>query len=200
MRLRIYIEGGSKGSHADGLRAFKNGFKQHLVRLSPMLKALEVSPCGSTDETIRDFARAVREDEKDCIVALLADADASVAENSSPALHLQTKLDSGKVPQKARVNVFLMVQCMESWLVTDTAAIKKCFGEKTRTGDLPKHPDIEAVAKQDILAALAAGADGVACLGVAIPGLEVSDGVVAGGPILRYAANLIPTKPQKNQN
>jgi hypothetical protein len=58
--VRIYVEGGPKGAHADGLRRFKNGFKQHLARLGPQLCTLDISPCGSTEETIRDFARALR--------------------------------------------------------------------------------------------------------------------------------------------
>ena len=153
MRVRIYVEGGPKGTHADGLRRFKNGFKQHLARLDPRLNTLDVSPCGSTEETIRDFARAVREHKLDCIVALLVDADAPVTAQT-PAIHLQSKLDSARVPPDARGNIFLMVQCMEAWLVTDAAALEKCFGSKLRTDALPKNPDIEAVSKRDVFAAL----------------------------------------------
>ena len=153
MRVRIYVEGGPKGTHADGLRRFKNGFKQHLARLDPRLHILDVSPCGSTEETIRDFARALREQRSDFIVALLVDSDAPVTADD-PAIHLQTKLDSAKVPQNGRTNIFMMVQCMEAWLVTDRTALEKCFGEKLRASALPTNPDIEAVSKTDVLAAL----------------------------------------------
>jgi hypothetical protein len=153
VRVRIYVEGGPKGTHADGLRRFKNGFKQHLARLDPRLSTLDVSPCGSTEETIRDFARALREQKPDCIVALLVDSDTPVIADT-PAIHLQSKLDSAKVPQNARANIFMMVQCMEAWLVTDGTALEKCFGDKLRAGALPTNPDIEAVSKRDVLAAL----------------------------------------------
>lgn len=153
MRVRIYVEGGPKGTHADGLRRFKNGFKQHLVRLDPRLNTLDVSPCGSTEETIRDFARAVREHRPNCILALLVDADAPVTAQT-PAIHLQSKLDSARVPPDARGNIFLMVQCMEAWLVIDLPALEECFGSKLRAGVLPSNPDIEAVSKRDVLAAL----------------------------------------------
>jgi hypothetical protein len=152
VRVRLYVEGGPKGAHADGLRRFKNGFKQHLARLDPRLSTLDVSPCGSTEETIRDYARAIREDEPNCTVALLVDSDAPVA--GPAAQHLQAKLDSAKIPQKARKNIFLMVQCMESWLVTDAGALRLCFGNDLREEALPKNPNIEEVAKKDVLTAL----------------------------------------------
>lgn len=154
MKVRIYVEGGPKGTHADGLRRFKNSFKQHLARLHPLLNTLDVSPCGSTEETIRDYARAARENKPDCIVALLVDADAPVSANNSPAMHLQAKLDFQGIPQNARANIFLMVQCMEAWLVTDAAALEECFGRKVRASELPQNPNVEAVPKKDVLAAL----------------------------------------------
>ncbi len=141
--------------HANGLRLFRNGFKQHLVKLDPRLKAMEVSPCGSTEETIRDFARAARENRPDFVPSLLVDSDAAVTANS-PAEHLRTKLDSAYVPTDERANVFLMVQCMESWFVGDTTALKACFGDRLRESALPAGRDIEAVSKTAVLDALKA--------------------------------------------
>jgi len=154
VKVRLYVEGGPKGAHADGLRSFRNGFKEHLVRLDSRLHTLEVSPCGSTDETIRDYAHALRENRPDCIVVLLVDSDAPVTA-PTPAKHLQAKLDSAKVPASARENLFLMVQCMEAWLVTDADALEKCFGKKLNRKALPPSPDIEVVSKKDVLDALA---------------------------------------------
>jgi hypothetical protein len=153
VKVRIYVEGGPKGAHADGLRRFKNGFKQHLVRLDSRLSTLDVSPCGSTEETIRDYARAVREDGQDCKIALLVDSDALVTAKS-PAEHLQAKLNSAKISPDARVNIFLMVQCMEAWLITDVAAVEKCFGPIANAIRFPQNQDIEAVPIRDILASL----------------------------------------------
>lgn len=155
MRVRLYVEGGPKGAHTDGLRRFKNGFKQHLVRLDARLNAMDVSPCGSTEETIRDYARALRENRPDSTAALLVDSESAVTADS-PAKHLEAKLDSTKIPRDARANVFLMVQCMESWFVADESALKACFGGQFRRSALPSNPDIEAVAKRDVLAALVA--------------------------------------------
>ena len=153
MKVRVYVEGGPKGAHTDGLRRFKNSFKKHLMRLDLRLQNLDVSPCGSASEAIRDYARASRNNEPDYAIALLVDSDSPVTAES-PAMHLQSALDSAKVPQRARASIFLMVQCMESWLVTDLAALEKCFGPIVGEIDFPKHVDIEAVPKKDVFAAL----------------------------------------------
>lgn len=158
MRVCLYVEGGPKGTHANGLRLFRNGFKQHLVKLDPRLKAMEVSPCGSAEETIRDYARAVRENGSDFVPSLLVDSDAPVIANS-PAEHLRTKLDSAHVPREARANIFLMVQCMESWFVADPTALKACFGDRLRENVLRLNQDIEAVSKRDVLGALKAAVE-----------------------------------------
>jgi hypothetical protein len=125
------------------------------MKLDPRLKAMEVSPCGSTVETIRDFARAVRENGPDFVPSLLVDSDAAVTANS-PAEHLRAKLESAHVPRDARANIFLMVQCTESWFVTDATALKECFGDQLRENALPASQDIEAVSKTDVLNALKA--------------------------------------------
>ena len=153
VKVRIYVEGGPKGADADGVRAFRNAFKQHFQQLHPKLKSLDVISYGSTDQTVKSYAEGIHQFSESCSVALLVDADAPVTAGT-PAMHLQAKLDSAKVPQNARANIFLMVQCMESWLVTDAAALQNCFGNKLRANALPSHIDIEAVSKKDVLAAL----------------------------------------------
>lgn len=153
MKVRLYVEGGPKGTHANGLRLFRNSFKQHLMKLDPKLRAMDVSPCGSTEETIRDYSRAIRENRGDAIESMLVDSDTPVTTNS-PAEHLRTKLESANVPKEGRANVFMMVQCMESWFVTDAAALKMCFGNELREKSLPANIDIEAVPKTSVLADL----------------------------------------------
>jgi hypothetical protein len=151
--VRLYVEGGPVGADAEGVRRFRTALKRHFERLDPRLKALELVARGSTDQTIKSYAEGVRQHSGDCRVALLVDSDAAVTA-SSPAQHLASKLDSANVPRDARANIFLMVQCMESWLVTDASAFVKCYGTKTRAPKLPQNPDIEAVPKRDVLEAL----------------------------------------------
>jgi hypothetical protein len=155
VKVRIYVEGGPQAIDANGLRRFRSGFKRHFERVDTRLEAVEVVAPGSTEQTIKSYAQGWRQYSDHCRVALLVDSDSPVTANS-PAEHLRTKLDSAHVPQDARTNVFLMVQCMESWLVTDATALKACFGARLRENDLPRNPDIEAVPKRDALDALAA--------------------------------------------
>ncbi|MFP5237704.1 MAG: DUF4276 family protein [Acidobacteriota bacterium] len=161
MKVRLYVEGGPKGVHADGLRRFKSGFKQHLGRLDPRLSNIEISPCGSTVETIRDFARAARQCGDDCIVALLVDADAPVVKES-PARHLADKLSAANIPREHQTNIFLMVQCMEAWLLIDRRALEKCYGRTARDAKLPSTLDIETITARDLVALLDAMAKGTA--------------------------------------
>lgn len=153
MKIHLYVEGGPKGCNADGIRSFRSSFKQHLLRLDPRLVSLNVSPGGSTFETIRDFARAIKRGDPDCIVALLVDSEEAVTADS-PAKHLASKLDSAGVPEHARVNVFLMVQCMEAWFLADRNALEECFGPQIQSIKFPGNPNVEAIAKDDVLGAL----------------------------------------------
>ncbi len=153
VKVRLYVEGGPKSASANGMRLFRTSFKQHLAKLHSGLNTLEVSPCGSTDDAIRDYARALRGHTQDRVLALLVDSESAVTAHSA-AMHLQPKLDSARVPQQARENTFLMVQCMESWLVTDLSALEKCFGAIVKEVGFPRNPDIEAVPKNDVLTAL----------------------------------------------
>jgi uncharacterized protein DUF4276 len=153
VKVRIYVEGGPKGADVDGVRNFRNAFKQHFQQLDQGLKTMDVISYGSTEQTVKSYAQGVRLYSPDCAVALLVDADAPVTANSA-AGHLADKLDLASVPANARKNIFLMVQCMESWLVTDAAALRGCFGQKLRANILPPNLDIEAVSKKDVFAAL----------------------------------------------
>jgi hypothetical protein len=153
VKVRIHVEGGPIGVDANGLRRFRVGFKQHFERLDPQLRSLDVISRGSTDQTIKAYSEGVRQYAGNSIVALLVDSDSPVTTGSA-AKHLETKLDSASVPQGARANIFLMVQCMEAWFVTDIIALEKCFGTKVHSIEFPRNPNVEAVLKKDLLAAL----------------------------------------------
>lgn len=138
--------------NANGLRRFRGAFKRHLERLDPLLKNLEVVARGSTEHTIKSYVEGVRQFSPQCSVALLVDADGPVM--GTPAKHIEAKLNSAHAPAQARNNIFLMVQCMESWLIADANALASCFGNKLRPRALPQNPDIELVARRDVASAL----------------------------------------------
>ena len=154
MKVRIYVEGGPQAIDANGLRRFRSGFKRHFERVDPRLEAIEVVAPGSTEQTIKRYAQGLKQYSDHSRVALLVDSDSPVTANS-PAEHLRAKLDSAKVPQDARTNIFLMVQCMEAWIVADPEALegfyKSKFFKKER---LPKRPNLEQESKADLYAVL----------------------------------------------
>jgi hypothetical protein len=82
------------------------------------------------------------------------DSDTAVTAET-PAMHLRAKLDSADISSDARENVFLMVQCMEAWLVTDVDALEKCFGKMLKARALPQNPNVESVPKRDVFHKLA---------------------------------------------
>lgn len=43
-----------------------------------------------------------------------------------------------------------MVVCMESWLVADPDALAKFYGKEFHRASLPKNPNLEEVAKEDL--------------------------------------------------
>ena len=45
----------------------------------------------------------------------------------------------------------LMVQIMESWFLADRGALEEFYGQGYRGNALPQHPQIEQIAKQDVL-------------------------------------------------
>lgn len=47
-----------------------------------------------------------------------------------------------------------MVHCMESWLIADPEALAEFYGQGFRVKSLPATPDVEAVPKETIAAAL----------------------------------------------
>ena len=50
----------------------------------------------------------------------------------------------------------LMVQVMEAWLVADLDVLQDYYGQGFRANHIPKHDDIEAVPKDNVLAGLRA--------------------------------------------
>jgi hypothetical protein len=47
-----------------------------------------------------------------------------------------------------------MVQSMESWFLADKEALQAYYGNDFNVNSLPRRPDIEAIPKRDVLAAL----------------------------------------------
>ena len=148
VNVSVYVEGGGPGKNwrikcRQGFRGFfeKAGLTGHMPR---------VYPCGSRDDTVKDFRVAQSEMNSDDIPLLLVDSEAPASSARSPWLHLRNR-DSWERPEGARdIQAHLMVQCMESWFLADVPALESYFGAGFRSVSLPQRFDIENIPKRDV--------------------------------------------------
>lgn len=124
--IRIYVEGG--GDMAYGRARIREGFSQFMRDLKALARhkgiRWSIVACGSRDSAFDDFRVALKS-HPSAFNVLLVDAEGSVAEGVSPWLHLGQRDSWQKPTGCADDQCFLMVQCMESWLIVDRAALNK---------------------------------------------------------------------------
>jgi hypothetical protein len=151
--VRIYVEG---GGNLGALRSeCRRGFAEFFAKFIPRGKQPRIIACGSRNEALDDFRTALRK-YRDERVVLLVDAEAPVATGQTVWTHLNQR--DGWVPPEGATeeNTHLMVQCMESWFLADPEALTDYFGQGFQVSALPRNPNIEAVAKQEVFRALEA--------------------------------------------
>lgn len=146
--VAIYMEGGGSGSGTKaalrrGMDALLGPLKQAARDKSLRWKLV---CCGPRDAAFRSFRSAVGEADG-AIVLLLVDSEGPVATGSRE--HLQAR-DGWDMADVGAGSVYLMVQTMEAWIVTDADALDRYYGQGFRAGLLPKAADLESVAKSEI--------------------------------------------------
>ena len=110
-------------------------------------------------ETIKDFLRAIGEGPA-ALMVLLIDSDAP--DNGSLLQEvMKTPLWREHAPKKPpRPHVHWMVQVMESWFVADEHALRSYYKKNFKPKALPKHKNVEAIAKSQVLKALSRATGG----------------------------------------
>ena len=146
--VAIYMEGG--GNKGEGRAALRRGMDALLALLKQAAREKSMGwklvCCGPRDETFRGFRNALRDGDVS-IVVLLVDAEGPV--DAEPLAYLQAR----ETWDLAGVNedfVHLMVQTMETWIVADSEALRRYYGQGFNAGALPRTADPERVAKRDI--------------------------------------------------
>ena len=150
--IAIYMEGGGKGKNSKAaLRQGMDGFLRE-IKEAAQAKACHwrLVPCGSRNEAFKSFRRAFRE-MKDSTVVLLVDSEGPVI--GTPGTHV-TGRDKWDVTEISNEILHLMIQTMESWIVSDPEAMSKYYGQGFRRNALPASPNLEKVNKGDISKAL----------------------------------------------
>jgi Domain of unknown function (DUF4276) len=179
--IRVYVEGG--GQHRAGRDALRRGFGSFLEGLREAARRKRVRwnvvACGSRDDAFEDFttARSVYPDD---FVLLLVDSEGPVT--GSVRSHLAGR-DGWALSTNDEDRLHIMVQQMESWLVSDPLGLQKFYGRGFRPDALPARPNVEDVPRNEVVRALErATADTKKGRYSKRHGLEAM-GVVQAGPI-----------------
>lgn len=150
VKVKLYIEGGgdSRSLHIECRRGFsklfeKAGFKGRM----PATKA-----CGGRNSAFDDFKIALDVASAGDYPILLVDSEDAVTE--PPWKHLQKRDDWERPEDAGDDQAQLMVQCMETWCMTDHYALKRFFGQHLQESALLPPDRLEERAKVDIQQAL----------------------------------------------
>jgi hypothetical protein len=148
--VRLYVEGGSKGSTADACR---EGFRTLLTKVVPPGSAPKVIASGGRQKAYKNFCDALR-DHPDQSIMLLVDSEGPVRHGVWE--HLGKKPGDGwnKPPDAAENQAHLMVQCMEAWFLADRNSLLEYYGRRFGTSALPRQPNVELIARADAQASL----------------------------------------------
>ena len=149
MKVKVYVEGGGDGRE---LRAkCRRGFSSFFGKVGLTGRMPKIIACGGRQSAYDKFRVALSSAGEQEYIALLVDSEGPVAEGSGPWLHLSNR-DHWAKPNGARdCNAHLMVQCMEAWFLADRDCLANFFGPSFNCNALPGQPNIEDVAKADVL-------------------------------------------------
>ena len=146
--VAIYMEGG--GDSRDTKAALRRGMDGLLAPLKAVARRKEMHwklvCCGPRGEAFRGFQNAVRNTD-DSLVVLLVDAEGPV--QAEPRAHLYARDEWDMTGVNARA-VHLMVQAMETWIVADSEALGRYYGQGFNAQVLPATADLERVSKRDV--------------------------------------------------
>ncbi len=156
-RVRLYIEGGATGRTAD--HDFRRGWKKFLNELHELARqhgyhSLEVVRGKGRGNAYKKFVHH-KNDHPDDLCVLLVDSETAVAVRYEVwDVAAQREGDQWRRPRWAKADhLFLMVQFVESWLLTDTDALRTYFRDGFRADRLPT-TNLEQRTKAEIEQAL----------------------------------------------
>ena len=145
--VRLYVEGG--GDRAELKTACRKGFSRFIEKAGLQGRMPRIVACGSRGDAYDSFKTAHAHE--DGTAMFLVDAEGPVEEAQGPWQHLEIR-DGWQRPDAATdEQCHLMVQVMESWFLADVDALALFYGGDFRRQALPANPNVEQVAKQDVL-------------------------------------------------
>ena len=149
MSIKVYVEGG--GNVRELRSRCRKGFSSFFDKVNPAGRMPRVIACGGRQRAYDKFSAALRTASDQVFVVLLVDSEGPVAGGVGPWRHLQTRDNWDRPDGATDNNAHLMVQCMEAWFLADKDCLADFFGRRFNRNALPRNPDIEQVAKTDVL-------------------------------------------------
>jgi hypothetical protein len=150
--IRIYVEGG--GDQKDRRAKLREGFGIFLKELRQECQRRRIGwkliLCGADQGACEQFRDAL-DQHSEALCLLLVDADQPV--QGTARAHIET-LHRRAFDAAGDRQFHLMAQVMESWFLADPDALAAHFGRDFHRNALPKHADVEAVPKEQVLGAL----------------------------------------------
>lgn len=153
MEIKLYVEGGGKGSHKRATIKLQQGLDAFFRRLKDAARekriGFKIIPAGNTQNTYDDFILSVKISPQSFNL-LLVDSDEAVAANQTARAFLQNKYRKWDLQIVTDEQCHLMVQIMESWFIADVAALKNYYGREFKDSAIPKNKNVETIAKKTI--------------------------------------------------
>lgn len=154
MAVKIYVEGGGKGTFG----RCQEGFRSFLERSGAASGAFKIVACGSRHIAHERFCIDIEMGNR---AILLVDSEAAVDSSCRsgkpqswlPWRHLSSLgSDALTKPKKCKdIDCHLMVQATENWFIPDTEALENYFGNGFKINKVLKNSNPETVEKEKAL-------------------------------------------------
>ena len=152
MKVKIYIEGGGDGADLD--QAFREAWSKFFEAAGLAGKMPRPVRGKGRQRAFDLFATAVRNRREDELPLFLVDSEDLVGQNVAGWEHLKGRDNWDRPVGATEDQLFLMICCMETWLLADRPRLRIFFGQHWRGNALPVWPALEQVPKNRILDAL----------------------------------------------
>ncbi|EAL2460378.1 DUF4276 family protein [Campylobacter lari] len=120
-KIPIFIEGGGKRNLNISLRL---AFRELMNKYEIDSECFDIVAGKSRSETIKSYQDDPRE-----IKVLLVDSETIIKEGVDKFCHIKKCYPKINFKEKDKKNIFFMVVCMESWIVSDINCVKEYFGK-----------------------------------------------------------------------
>lgn len=147
--VSIYVEGG--GNPETDL-ACRRGFRTYLMSLGLDGRLPRVRSYGDRDRTIERFREAVAGSSPDDLPILLVDSDQALSANDLlQPMNFLRRVGIDLVSGTSIIQYHGWVQCFETWLVADPAALEQFYGSQGfDKNKLPKHTNLESIPPKEL--------------------------------------------------